>query len=71
MTRKSTVRSITLPDEVFSGLKMAAAVKGTTISKILETLAREYLKENSATMKQDLQHQLALFDYFGGEKPQT
>lgn len=64
MARKATVRSITLSDEIFNGLKMAAAVKGTTVSKIVETLAREYLKENSAEVKTQLQEQLTLFDSF-------
>ena len=64
MARKATVRSITLSDETFSGLKMAAAVKGTTVSKIVETLARDYLKENSAEVKTQLQEQLNLFDSF-------
>ena len=64
MARKATVRSITLTDETFYGLKMAAAVKGTTISKIVENLVRDYLKENSAEVKTQLQQQLKLFDSF-------
>ncbi len=72
MARKATVRSITLTDETFYGLKAAAAIQGTSISKIVEGLAREYLKENSAMLKADLQKQMALFDFLdSGTDPQN
>lgn len=67
MARKGTVRSITLSDTVFDGLKMAAAVKGTTVSKIVETLAATYLRENAESMKRDLQKQIDLFDCLNGK----
>ncbi|MBQ7630487.1 MAG: hypothetical protein IJS81_09800 [Selenomonadaceae bacterium] len=70
MARKATVRSITLSDEIFNGLKMAAAVQGTTVSKIVETLAAQYLQDNSASMKEQLKKQLDLFDYLGNRADQ-
>lgn len=60
MARKT--RTLTLPDDVFDGLKLAAAYKKTSISKIVEELARQYLADNRAEIQEELRRQMNLFD---------
>lgn len=60
MARKT--RTLTLPDDVFDGLKLVAAYKKTSISKIVEELARQYLADNRAEIQEELRRQMNLFD---------
>lgn len=62
MARTKNVRTIMLSDEIFNALKTAAMSQNTSVSKILEDLAREYLTKNSEEIQRALQRQMALFE---------
>ncbi len=62
MARKNNVRTVMLTDEVFTGLKTAATVQHTSVSRILENIAREYLAKNATEIQQALQRQMSLFE---------
>ena len=55
MARTKNVRTIMLSDEVFNALKTAAMSQNTSVSKILEDLAREYLSKNGEEIQRALQ----------------
>lgn len=55
-------RTLTLSDEVFTGLKTIALIKGTSVSMILEKLGKQYISENAAPLQEYFKQQINLFD---------
>lgn len=62
MAKIKKTRTLTLSDEVFTGLKTLALIKGTSVSMIVESLGRQYISENAAPLQEYFKHQINLFE---------
>lgn len=51
-------RTITMDDDIFNALKSLSVAYGKSVSSILEELARQFLKDNSAALQKYYQQQI-------------
>lgn len=51
-------RTITMDDDIFNALKSLSVAYGKSVSSIIEELARQFLKDNSAALQKYYQQQI-------------